>query len=78
MAWLRNALGGAVMDQWGAAWRLSIREDQATVIEACYQLRLRVSAPDMLPPRNRGGWLRDQYRRLRNQAAAEQRSQKVS
>jgi hypothetical protein len=43
---------------------MDIRHDRRTVIEACYELRLRIQDSILKPLANRGGWLRDKHRTI--------------
>lgn len=64
MAWLVQALGEPIMEKWGADWRLDIRFNRRAVIDACYELRLRVQDTILKPLANRGGWLRDKHKTI--------------
>lgn|GEM_PF-5951025 len=61
---LAAVLGTEAMKTHGGYWRLRIRENRRAVVEALADLRLRLLDRHQPPVRNRGGWLRDRYRRI--------------
>lgn len=56
-----------VMDIYGGFWRLKIRESRWAALNLCQDLMLRLSDHSQKPLRNRGGWARDQWFRIRGE-----------
>lgn len=56
-----------VMDVYGGWWRLRIRESRWAALNVCQDLMLRLTDQSQKPLRNRGGWARDQWFRIRGE-----------
>jgi hypothetical protein len=77
MAWLKRVLGERIMEQWGGRWRNAWREDGNAVLNACYELKLRLIDRIAPPLANPGGWLRDKYNTIHKENTRGRRAEEA-